>query len=284
LENILVLAPVCLLLLKRLRLPLWLTVLSSPVVLALVFYFAIHATSLGTYYLSGLPESSFSLRWFPNNFAENAVFLLKFGRPILVLAMITSLWAVLRLRRPDHDVGNRWVPLAVLSYPVLVSLLLLFYSVGQYGFSGGTRFLAMDATILSIVSAAAIFDTPGFRGWRWIAGLAWIFSLAVSPRQTDIEKFMTRSVASAQREHEAIRRWAAYLPADAVVLSHMPYIWENFGKFSSIPELAKGKHFGNSPIYFHYGISSGSEEWPPGLQPQDRVVTEYGAVCLFRLP
>jgi hypothetical protein len=167
-----------------------------------------------------------------------------------------------------------------MAFTGLMFLLLSFYSVGQYRYSGGTRFLLLPAAILSVLSGAGVCDLARHRGGRVIAAAVLLGFLVAGAGKPDATG---GTPPSPQREHDAVLRWASLVPPNAIVVSRFPFLWENCGRFAVTPEYARGKSFGGVPMYFHFGLANNSDEWPRRMMPLDRVVTADGAICLFRL-
>jgi hypothetical protein len=280
LENVLVFIPLVILLWGRMRTPSWAAISAIPVCLALATYFVLHVTGLRTFYLSGLPESNFSLKWAHDTLSANVQFLLEHGASIVALGVVSAIWAAVRGVRPQGDRSFWRVPAVLLAFTGLMFALLLFYSVGQYRYGGGTRFLLLPAAILSVLSGAALCDLVASRGTRWIAAAILLGLVIGGAGKPDP---VGTTTASPQREHDAVERWVPLVPANAIVISRAPFLWEDFGRFSVTPEYAQGKQFGGSPVYFHFGLATSSDEWPAGMMPLDRVITADGAICLFRL-
>ena len=280
LENVLIVVPLVVLLWGSTRTPAWAAITATPVCLALAAYFCLHVTGLGKFYLSGLPESNFSLKWASDTLAANVQFLTGHGAPVLILAVVSVIWVAVRAVRPQGELQFWQGPAALLAFAGLMFASLLFYSVGQYRYSGGTRFLLLPATILSVVAGAALGDVVNRRGGRWVAA-AIVLALAIGGAGHPDP--VGTAAGSPQQEHDAVVRWVAFVPRNAIVISRFPFLWENLGRFALTPEYARGRTFGDAPRYFHFGLASNSDEWPAGMVPLERVVTTDGAVCLFRL-
>lgn len=77
--------------------------------------------------------------------------------------------------------------------------------------------------------------------------------------------------------------WLAPAGLLAVVVSPIPFVWENFGRFSLNPEYRARLAARDGPTYFHFGLVSHPRERPTGVRPLECVPTEQDAVCLFRL-
>jgi hypothetical protein len=280
LENVLVFIPLVILLWGRLRTPSWAAIMAIPVCLALATYFGLHVIGLRTFYLSGLPESNFSLKWARDTLSANMQFLLEDGAAILALGVVAVIWVAVRALRPRGDRSFWQVPAVLLAFTGLMFAVLLFYSVGQYRYGGGTRFLLLPTAILSVLSGAALCNLVTRRGRQWVAAAILLGLFTAGARKPDPAGNTT---VSPQREHDAVERWVSLVPANAIVISRFPFLWEDFGRFSLTPEYACGKQFGGSPLYFHFGLVSSSDEWPAGMTPLARVITADGAICLFRL-
>jgi hypothetical protein len=167
--------------------------------------------------------------------------------------------------------------MAFLFLPAVSSGLLLFYSYGQYDAPGGSRFLLPIAPAIAAVAAGLLARLP----LRAAVGIAPLVGAAIFLQYQQAASHASQPWASISQEHDAIRSWASALPKGATVISRLPYIWDNFGVQAVLPE---DQPPGNSagPLYFHFGLVNQPAEWPEGQIPQHRIVTEDGAVCLFR--
>ncbi len=99
---------------------------------------------------------------------------------------------------------------------LLAFSVLLFYSVGQYQFRGGTRFLLILVSVAAPAALLAVY--------------------ILSPGTQRAAARVDEPARSAQVEHDAIARWAVTLPAEAIMVSPIAYVWESFGRFSVMPE------------------------------------------------
>jgi hypothetical protein len=276
LENVLLLLPVLFLLCRSRRPIHFPATLAAGVLLCGSLVFAMrHYFGLSGFYLAGLPESSFSWHLFLGNLRGNLVYLAHHATSTALLsgaaAAAIVLWARLGMA------ARRWVPMAFLFLPAVSSGLLLFYSYGQYDAPGGSRFLLPIAPAIAAVAAGLLARLP----LRAAVGIAPLVGAAIFLQYQQAASHASQPWASISQEHDAIRSWASALPKGATVISRLPYIWDNFGVQAVLPE---DQPPGNSagPLYFHFGLVNQPAEWPEGQIPQHRIVTEDGAVCLFR--
>jgi ferric-dicitrate binding protein FerR (iron transport regulator) len=86
-------------------------------------------------------------------------------------------------------------------------------------------------------------------------------------------------------EHAAIVRWAARLPRDAVVISRVPYLWENLGVYTAQPEFAGGILEQTRNLYLHIGLfSTPAERASVENWPKQCVSTAAGEIWLVSHP
>lgn len=212
-----------------------------PLVGALAIVFALHAATLGQYYAAGRPESSFSLSTPASNLVANLQYLATVS-PWFWLLLLLALFA-----RP-------WRALAGLgSWPLLHFGVLLFYSVGQYGAPGGSRFLLFQSAALAPLAAAGLAALGASS--RTLVLFLVGFTAVVLPTAKSFEASQDRQVQIPRAEHDTIRAWAASLPAHAVVESRLPYVWQNFGVYAAAPGRLAAK-----PAWVHVGLFSTDAE------------------------
>ena len=280
LENVLLLPPV-LLLLRRAPRPFPRFVTSAAMVLAAAatVHAVRHYTALRSFYLANVPESTFSLGLFTGNLVSNLQFLWRHAATTGLLSL-AALGAV--MLRP-RGTGTRRSAGLLLLFPLLSSLLLLFYSVGQYEAPGESRFLLLVAAVLSAFVGAEIARLRRFRFGRLGACAAILVLAAVSRSWPATEAYLNGQWTTVACEHDTMLQWAAILPKKALVISHMPYFWENLGFYADMPGQPRSPEAANLPTYLVFGLVSDPREWPSGKMPERRVVTGSGAICLFRL-
>jgi hypothetical protein len=280
LENVLLLPPV-LLLLRGAPRPFPRFTTSAAIVLAVAA--AVHAVrhyaALRGFYLANVPESSFSFGLFAGNLISNVRFVWHHAATTGLLSLVALAAVLARLR----GTGARRTAGLLLLFPLLSSILLLFYSVGQYDAPGESRFLLLVAPVLSAFAGAEIASLRRLPFGR-LGGCAVILVLAVLARSWPAtEHYLNQQWTTVACEHDTMLQWAATLPKNALVISRMPYFWENLGFYADLPGHPQGPEARNLPVYFIFGLVSDPREWPAGKAPERRVVTESGAICLFRL-
>ena len=280
LENVLLLPPVLLLLRGAPRpFPRFTTGAAMVLAVAAAVHAVRHYAMLRSVYLANIPESSFSIGLFAGNLLSNLRFVWRHAATTGLLSLAALAAVLLRLR----GTGASRTAGTLLLFPLLSSLLLLFYSVGQYDAPGESRFLLLIAPVLTAFVGAEIASLRRLRFGR-LGGCAAILVLAVLSRSWPAtEAYLDQQWTTVAREHDTMLQWAAILPKNALVISRMPYFWENLGFYADLPGHPPGPEARNLPIYFIFGLVSDPREWPPGKTPERRVVTDSGAICLFRL-
>jgi hypothetical protein len=281
LENALVLVPVILLLRCAPRpWPRLVTGCAGVLLAAAVIHAIRHATVLRQFYLLGQHDSFFSLAMLTGNLWSNLVFVARHGLSTgLLVALVLTVALVRRKRSVDASRLN-WL---LLLFPMLVSGLLLIYSVGQYDAPGGSRMLLLVAPLFSAVGGAEIARLARLHHGKQLF-ICVILLLAASARSwSATETYLTQQWSTIALEHDTLLLWAAHMPEHSLVVSRLPYFWENLGFYADLPGLAAPPESFSVPVFLYFGIASGPQDWPPGLIPQRRIVTEHGALCLFRL-
>jgi hypothetical protein len=241
----------------------------------LAIAYVAHLGGLRQYYLAGRGESSFGAAWVGGNLAANLKYLgATAASTSVVLAAGVLAWAAVRRRRIEAG--------AILCWPAAIFALLLFYSVGQFGYPGGGRFLLPFALAGSALAASGCLAAP-----RRMVLLAVPLAVALLAAQaagawphgtvygTDVPR----------AEHAAIVRWAARLPRDAVVISRVPYLWENLGVYTAQPEFAGGILEQTRNLYLHIGLfSTPAERASVENWPKQCVSTAAGEIWLVSHP
>jgi hypothetical protein len=272
LENLLLLLPVVFLLCRSRR-PIGFaaTVGAEFLLASSIFFAARHYFALSGFYWAGLPESFFSWHLFLPNLWSNLAFLASYATSTALLSCV----AVTAILFPAA--AGRSAPAAILFLAAASSGLLLFYSCGQYGAPGESRFLLLVAPAVSVVASGLLARLP----LRTSIGVASLAGAAIFLQYQHAASHASEQWVSVSREHDAIRSWASTLPTGATVISRLPYIWDNFGVQAVLPE-DRPPQDSAGPLYFHFGLVNQPAEWPEGQVPQRKIVTDDGAVCLFR--
>ncbi|MCB9289787.1 MAG: hypothetical protein H6560_20955 [Lewinellaceae bacterium] len=275
LENILILIPLILAFKKCSfrfsRVHFFLLFLTIPL---LLLSYGCHLLSLGKYYMADIPESSFSLSYFSNNLMVNRAFWLRYSPFYFVLFGALMLLLYLGNYRKAGPLDPT-LTAAAFSVPVVHFFILLFYSVGQYNVPGGSRFFLVQIMGASLAGAVFLAKNLAFRyGYVLAAAGIFFFFLTVPDRQ-EFNEFLTELTSDTNAEHEWVRRWSADLPEDAVVISQLPCLWENFGVYSMFPGYLNYKSLPPSAlIYEHYGL----------FRPFSRPILEDVSILVDSLP
>lgn len=276
LESVLLIVPVALLLRRpQAYIPSFVAVGASGLAIWLGVYAIRHYSTLDRFYLANLPDSRFSLEFTVINFQNNLRFLTR-DTPLTGSLIFFSIAGLFLMRKEKLSAA------ILMSYPVMVSILLLFYSVGQYQSPGETRFLLLTVVVGSALLAGELAQVLPLKSCIYLC-VGLLILVAVSKRESEqLTLRMTRELSSIRQEHDVIRLWASELPTGATVVSRLPYIWDNFGVYSTLPDDQTATDL-QAPLYFHFGLVNGSQEWPPGAVPIRTITTEHGTICLFRL-
>lgn len=287
LENALIAAPLSLLLWKPKRMvATWQLVALMLLGAPLVIYFFSHVRSLGSYYLSERPESTFSTTFLAGNLTDNLQFLLKYATwSLLILALAGVVFlAAAKRHAKEFALARAWIALAL--WAVMSFGVLLFYSVGQYSAPGGSRFLLSPMVVLSLIASASLCNLTTQRTRPLIVAAALTVYLVLLPDKVVTWKTLDAQNRSPRLEHEVVHEWAAEFSAPAIIISRAPYLWENFGAFTVSPEQAHGQQAGATrDRYIHYGLFDQSNELRPERELMVKsAATEHGEIALYRLP
>lgn len=296
---------------------------SGLILLPLFSTFVAHVLTLKKYYWADLPVSRFSGSYFAGNLLGNIGFLFEYGPGLAVLVVAVACVLIFTKRVSPCSSSSRHLLGAVILFSSLKFVLLLFYSVGQYDAPGGSRFFLIQAVPLALTLAVffaglaskllchvretgnlqagagerRFFGRPsrrltgklqsiitGATRPGLIAVAIVLYLLMLPGRESTWQKLddLNRSPAL---EHAAIQTWSGVVPADALLVSHLPYIWENLGKFSISYQLAqKRETMPSKPVYYHHGLFNDSMN----LAAQhtltlDSLTAEHGAIMLYQL-
>ena len=239
---------------------------------------AVHVTTLGRYYLTGQPESSFSLWLLPSHALDNARFLRAIGPgSILVLVLFATLgWLRSRLQR--HVSHGWWMGL--LGWQGASMLGTLVYSTGMYSLPGGSRFLLAPLAALSLAAGVGL----GMFGRRhpWVTVTGMLVYCVLLPRADVLWHTIDARVTSPSLEHAAILRWSQALPRDAIVVTKLPYLWDNLGRFAVNNDGTEPRNLSTSaPTYVHIGLFDQRQlDWQ-GAPLVDSVQTDRGSILLI---
>jgi hypothetical protein len=281
LENVLLLPPVLFLLYRAPRpFPPFVTNGAVTLAAAAAVHAIKHYSTLRGVYLANIPDSSFSIGLFRGNLLSNLQFLLRHAATTGLLSVVAVIAVVLNLRLGTGPCRMTGV---LLVFPFLGSVLLLFYTVGQYDAPGESRFLLLAAPMVAAVAGAAFAHLRHYR-FGTLGVTAAILALAfLASSWPATEAYLNRQWSSIAREHDTMLEWATTLPKNALVISRLPYFWENLGFYADMPGRLPAPENLKLPVYFYFGIASDPRDWPTGKVPERRIVTEHGALCLFRL-
>jgi hypothetical protein len=253
----------------------WLTVGCLALSAGLACYTVIHYLRMNQFYLNNIPDSSFSLSYVILTLKSNLSYLVSHV-PISGAVLLFAPVSLLLLKSGRSSVAT------MLSYPLATSVLLLFYSVGQYQAPGETRFLLPPLVSCSAIVAGCIASRLRLGTTMAICALLVVATGAARVEYRREVSGLQQQWDSVRQEHDAIRLWASEIPTGSIVVSRLPYLWENFGVYSSIPELNASTD-SSRPLFLHIGLVDGGQNWPAGAIPFRKVMTEHGAICLFRL-
>lgn len=254
---------------------------------ALLLSFVIHVLSLKKYYLMNLPESRFSMTYFPSNLMSNLKFMIKYSPwPMLLFAAIAFL-IYIKWQRGNEKPSNvitAWI--AWMLIPVSHFVLLLFYSVGRYDVAGGSRFFLLQMAGLSVMAAVLLSKiSPNcFRVRMMTAVLAGYFILL--PNREEVWNQFNEQNTSPALEHAQIQNWSRSLPEQVVVISRLPFLWEHFECFSISPEIRNRNLISRSnELYLHRGLFDQLQttSLKTGMAV-DSIETKHGTIILLKIP
>lgn len=184
----------------------------------------LHAASLGRFYAAGLPQSSFSPAHIADNLVANARFLVhETPATLLLLALVPFAWRrAARVERP--------LLVTLVGWQLGAACVLLCYSVGRLDAAGGTRLLLGPLLALSLLLAGGAVRARSALARVALGALALAYLLLVARPARDWSRWQQDAVvAAARREHCHVTHHARALPAGTVVVSELPFLWDNLG-------------------------------------------------------
>ncbi len=285
LENGLLIVPALLLLWRiKFTLPRLVAVFIFLIAVALMCLMSLHWVLLKDYYLTNLPQSTFSTDFVGPNFPRNVSFLVQHTPWPLALASVVLVLLVWK-RHASAQLDLPAVYLLAWSlFALLHFLLLLLYSVGQYDAPGGSRFFLIQALCLAALVPLLLASLS--KPMYGMLGVV-ILLLIAGPTPNETSSQLHAPYESAEQEYQAIQKWAKELPSDGVVLSRTVSVWEAAGVLAVHPDYED--LLANEPdlrLYQHVGLfdlAIPDSTAPFGMLIQS-VNTKHGAVRLYRLP